>query len=572
MNFRLFLVCISVSLSSLSQTKMELYKEKDLIYKIFKFKDTNLDSLIYYVRRIQKSNHKCDQSFGNYLETYYFYKLKKYDAIKKLLGKTIPHMDSLYKSTPNDLCYIKLKINSLNRLFWVYKNSEEYEMAYKQLLASSKFINSRNNKNFDSFYYILNIEMSKAIIKSDLKMENDSKTILKKLVKKLESKKNDTNNSFQYESYLRKKADICNLLGKTCVSISKRENKPSFLDSATVYYKKAYTTAQKFVPPHPDTKLIYDYRRTEVLIAKKQYEKALQLIDHFPKINYGTSYLQESNFYKAICFQNLKEPDSAIYYSKKVLENKKLKKSKLITIYDILSNQYVEQRRLDSAYKYSQLTLREFDTARLHKQKTYQLLYDNDLEKVTELNHAILEKEKNKNLKAISFITLALVIISSAFIVKRRKYKKQLLEKTNEINESSQEQENLKEEKSQKVSYNIEEELEQKILNKLSKIDLDHEYIASDFSINSIAEALQTNTTYISFVFNKHNTVTFKQYYTQKKITYIVNLLNNDLIYRKYSVQGLAEEVGYTNASAFTRAFKKHIGITPSAYIKSLKN
>ncbi|CAM1345712.1 helix-turn-helix domain-containing protein [Tenacibaculum amylolyticum] len=551
---------------------MELYKEKDLIYKAFKFKDTNLDSLIYYIKKIQTSTSKCDRLFGKYLETYYFYKLKKYDTIKNLLGKTIPNMDSLYKETPNDLCYIKLKINSLNRLFWVYKNSGEYEMAYEQLIKASRFINSRNNENFENFYYSLNIEMSKAIIKSDLKMEKDSKTILKKLITKLESKKNDTNNSFQYESYLRKKADICNLLGKTCVSISKRENNLSFLDSAAIYYKEAYTAAQKFIPPHPDTQLIYDYRRTEVLIAKKKYEKALQLINHFPKINYGTSYLEETNFYKAICFQNLKQADSAIHYSKKVLENKKLQKSKLITIYDILSNQYVKQRQLDSAYKYSQLTLREFDTARVHKQKTYQLLYDNDLEKVTQLNHSILEKEKNKNIKTISFITLALVIISSAFVVKRRKYKKQLSEKANEIIETTQEQEIVKEEKPQKVTYNIEEELELKILNKLNKIDLDHEYIASDFSINSIAEALQTNTTYISFVFNKHNTVTFKQYYTQKKITYVVNLLNNNSMYRKFSVQGLAEEVGYTNASAFTRAFKKHIGVTPSAYIKSLKS
>ena len=37
-----------------------------------------------------------------------------------------------------------------------------------------------------------------------------------------------------------------------------------------------------------------------------------------------------------------------------------------------------------------------------------------------------------------------------------------------------------------------------------------------------------------------------------------------------YSIQALAEELGYTNASAFTRAFKKQIGVTPSVFLKSL--
>ncbi|WP_366943585.1 helix-turn-helix domain-containing protein [uncultured Polaribacter sp.] len=36
-------------------------------------------------------------------------------------------------------------------------------------------------------------------------------------------------------------------------------------------------------------------------------------------------------------------------------------------------------------------------------------------------------------------------------------------------------------------------------------------------------------------------------------------------------MKSLAEEIGYTNASAFARAFKKYKGITPSEYLKMLK-
>jgi AraC-like DNA-binding protein len=50
-----------------------------------------------------------------------------------------------------------------------------------------------------------------------------------------------------------------------------------------------------------------------------------------------------------------------------------------------------------------------------------------------------------------------------------------------------------------------------------------------------------------------------------------LKILKEEKRFRNYTIQSLAEEVGYTNASAFTRAFKKHKRISPSEFIKSLK-
>jgi YesN/AraC family two-component response regulator len=122
-----------------------------------------------------------------------------------------------------------------------------------------------------------------------------------------------------------------------------------------------------------------------------------------------------------------------------------------------------------------------------------------------------------------------------------------------------------------KKEYPIEKELEIKILNRLQEVEDACLFLSKDFSLNWLAKKLETNTSYLSFIINKNMKLTFKQYLTTLRINYLVTKLNNEKIYRRYSIQSLAEEIGYTNASAFTRAFKKHMSTTPSAYISSIE-
>ena len=73
----------------------------------------------------------------------------------------------------------------------------------------------------------------------------------------------------------------------------------------------------------------------------KQYKKAIDLINNYPNINKEYNYHHFQSFQKAICFYNLKEVDSTLFFSNLFLKekNEKCKRSNLITIYDIISNQ-----------------------------------------------------------------------------------------------------------------------------------------------------------------------------------------------------------------------------------------
>ena len=543
---------------------IDYYKEKEIIKKLVKFNDSNQDSLLIYARKIQEIGNDCGKLSGHVSESYYFYKNKKYDTVKTIAYRTLSKCDSLLSKEPNNLCFIKIKINTLNRLFWTYKNLEDYEKAFQYLIKKSDYISSVSNKVLDKTPYLINIDLSKANVKLSLELYEDSKNILKKLLNNIDTLKIDSSKINSKNIFIQRKSSIYNLLGKSYLASYIYKKDDNLADSASYYFKKGFLNAKNFTPPHPDTELIYQFRQTELLIAKKQFREALILINQYPKLTYNDDYLRESFFYKTICFKNLQQEDSAILYAKHALANKTLKKSKLIAIYDILSNEYVQKNQLDSAYKYSKLTLNEFNLARDRKQKTFQLLYDNDIKKINKLNQTILNKEKSKNLKSAAFYFLIILIVSSLFLIKRKKYKKEINQKEEELKVINDNKEKSK------VNYNIEVNLENKILEKIQEIEKTHEYLHDNFSINTLAESLNTNSTYISFVFNKHHEKTFTLYYTQKKIEYAVKLLKDDKAYEKYSIEGLAKEVGYKNASAFTRAFKKFMNITPSAYIKNL--
>ena len=553
-------IFFSSSKEIISQTK---FLDSIHTNKIFFFKEKNNDSLFYYSKKLNRSNNICKKLEAATGLAYGYYKLGDYEKSEKTAIQVIKKIDSLTKEE-NITCLLEKKIVALNRLFWIRKNQENYDDAYRYLTLMQNTNEKISKKSDKHLRYKLTIKSAKAIVSRALKMELAAKNIL--LSAYNDSKQEVFKPINQTPSFLEQKANIINNLGNTYMDLSLKNSNPVFLDSASYYYDKAFEITKLFNPPHKDSEIIYNFRKTEVLIARKEFSKAIDLINNYKNISNGYPYFHREYFQKAICFHNLKKPDSAIYYSNKLLKNhKKCETSKLITIYDILSKEYNNLNKLDSAYKYSKLTLDQYNLAKNTKDKTFNLFYNNNFEQAQKLNKTIEKREakKQRNL-IISFIVLLLtfIIITFYLLNKEKEKKKELILIMNKN----------KPIETERKEYNIDEALETKILDEFKNVTESLDFLKPEFSINYIAEKLDTNTTYISFVFNKHHDESFKQYCTKLKINYVVEKLKTDKNFRKYSIQAIAEEIGYTNASAFTRAFKKHIGITPSAFLKSIEN
>jgi len=96
-------------------------------------------------------------------------------------------------------------------------------------------------------------------------------------------------------------------------------------------------------------------------------------------------------------------------------------------------------------------------------------------------------------------------------------------------------------------------------------------FLNNNISLSSLATELNTNTAYLSQVFNKNIGVSFSEYISSCRVEYLISEVkkNPELISNKSSIQ-IAEMVGFMSIDAYTSAFKRHVGKTPRQYFTEI--
>ena len=88
-----------------------------------------------------------------------------------------------------------------------------------------------------------------------------------------------------------------------------------------------------------------------------------------------------------------------------------------------------------------------------------------------------------------------------------------------------------------------------------------------ELSIYDISKELNVNKTYISFVINNKANKNFNNFVNQYRIDQSKNLLK-DQEFDNFTIEAIANLVGFHSKSSFNIAFKKQVGLTPSQYKK----
>lgn len=97
-----------------------------------------------------------------------------------------------------------------------------------------------------------------------------------------------------------------------------------------------------------------------------------------------------------------------------------------------------------------------------------------------------------------------------------------------------------------------------------SAIDFVKSNYAADISVQSLAQTLSLNRSYLSSIFKKEMGLTLQQYITEYRLTRAAELLTIS----NFSIEVIAEYSGYQDPLVFAKAFKRKFQRTPTQYRK----
>lgn len=109
------------------------------------------------------------------------------------------------------------------------------------------------------------------------------------------------------------------------------------------------------------------------------------------------------------------------------------------------------------------------------------------------------------------------------------------------------------------------------LLSKIESVMRNEEvFCDADFSLGFLAAQIGSNTAYVSEAINNYYHKNFRTFINEYRVRVAMQRMGRPQ-YAGYSIQGLAESVGFKSASNFVLAFKKVTGMPPSLYMKYAK-
>lgn len=138
-----------------------------------------------------------------------------------------------------------------------------------------------------------------------------------------------------------------------------------------------------------------------------------------------------------------------------------------------------------------------------------------------------------------------------------RKYRQEKTENKNE------------EQADKKLPLVLSSEHSERLLEDILRIMEDeHSIYNPDFSLNQLAKLVNSNTKYVSWIINDTYNKNFRTFLNEYRIREASKRLLNTEKYGGFTIQAIAEDVGFKSVTNFVISFKKNVGITPSLYQK----
>ncbi len=245
----------------------------------------------------------------------------------------------------------------------------------------------------------------------------------------------------------------------------------------------------------------------------------------------------------------------------------------LVNAYKILADTYAQTNNYDSAQHYRNLYFSLNDSV-YNIKKFYKARYTlSEYENRVHMNQVELLNERIKwQVYIITGVALFLILVSVLTLIIVRKNRRLvlaqrlLIEKTKAMEQSEKQNREIMEQDIKSQST-MSDDSERKLLKRINEAMDDTTVISNpDMNLQTLAEIVESNTTYVSHVINANFNKNFKTLLNERRIREACHKLTDRDHYANYTMQAIFQEVGYKNAASFIRAFKKVYGMTPSEY------
>ena len=196
-----------------------------------------------------------------------------------------------------------------------------------------------------------------------------------------------------------------------------------------------------------------------------------------------------------------------------------------------------------------------------------------------ELNTEIDEMNEQKRLQTIYLtvagIIIVLAVVFSFFIIRKNKVLNEkntaLYHRMKDIIRLDEERKSEKEEVKYKDSR-LKESQKMELYDKIKEaMDNTREIYKPTFTMSRLAEMIGTNTSYLSQTINEHYGMTFTNLLNLYRVKEACRRMEDTENYGNLTIDAIAESVGFKARITFTKAFKQHVGMLPSEYLKAIK-
>ena len=319
---------------------------------------------------------------------------------------------------------------------------------------------------------------------------------------------------------------------------------------------------------------------------QENYKPAIDSLSKSKKVFDDITLHATADLYLGKSYHAIDEHEKSIFYFKKVdsfLQKTNNVTIELIETYQYLTDYYKGKEDREEQLHYINKFIK-FDSV-LDTNRQY---LSKNIAKKYEVRELLLSKEKlinelskdktisRRNILFLLLLSLVLLLVAIYFLRRNLIYKKRFnavfVEQHQKNNLTKKTHKgNADEIVSPIPDIGLPEEMIKAVLHKLEKFEKSKKFAKKNYTLSSLAKELHTNSSYLSKIINTTKSVNFSNYLNDLRIEYAIEKLTEDKLFRAYTIEAIANAVGFNKAQSFSTAFYKKTGIYPSYFIKQLK-